>query len=68
MTRRKQHGTPVVSTLINVDGKEYRVATTGSHILLIAVRYPASGERLLEHTGRRFKRVARHYLKVVTNA
>lgn len=59
MTRRKSRGTPVVNRYVEDDGKRYRIAVLGARPLLVALKLPTGGERLLKHDGQRFRRIVR---------
>lgn len=57
--RRKRCGVTIVNRYVTVEGRSYRICTTGGHLLMVMLKCSAGGERALDTNGRRARRIVR---------
>jgi hypothetical protein len=57
VTRRKQRPNPITNRVVEDGGKRYRVCYHYSHVMLVGLKCPAGGERILKHGTRRFRQI-----------
>lgn len=57
--KRRRGGPAIVNHRVTDRGRTYRVCVTGGHVLFVALKCSAGGERMLKSDSRRERQIAR---------